>query len=55
MKKTNAIRLLDLLELPFELLEYSYSGQDLSVDKIAADNELNVEKLYKTLVLEKEG
>ncbi len=51
MKKTNAIRILEKNNIPYELLEYDYSPEDLDVSKIAMDNNLNLEEIYKTLVL----
>ncbi len=50
MKKTNAIRTLDQLEIQYELLEYRYDPEHLDVGKIAVDNQLQIEQVYKTLV-----
>lgn len=50
MKKTNAIRLLDRNKITYELVEYTYDTEDLSVPKIAEENNLQVEQVYKTLV-----
>lgn len=50
MKKTNAIRLLDRHKIAYELVEYTYDAEDLSVPKIAEQNNLQVEQVYKTLV-----
>jgi Cys-tRNA(Pro)/Cys-tRNA(Cys) deacylase len=50
MKKTNALRLLDQKEIPYETLEYEYNEENLSVKKIAGDNFLEAENIFKTLV-----
>jgi Cys-tRNA(Pro)/Cys-tRNA(Cys) deacylase len=51
MKKTNAVRLLDREGVAYELIEYAYDEADLSAPQIAAENNLPVEAVYKTLVL----
>ena len=51
MKKTNALRILDQLKIDYEILEYKYESEHLDLLKIAADNKLPIEKIYKTLVL----
>ena len=51
MKKTNAIRLLIQKNIQFELVEYIYLPENLSLDKIAEDNNLKLCQVYKTLVL----
>jgi len=50
MKKTNALRLLDQKKIPYETLEYEYNEENLSVKKIAGDNYLEVDNVFKTLV-----
>ena len=50
MKKTNALRLLDQRKISYETLEYEYNEEDLSVKKIAGDNFLKAENVFKTLV-----
>jgi Cys-tRNA(Pro)/Cys-tRNA(Cys) deacylase len=50
MSVTNATRILKAKKIPFDLLEYSYSEKDLSVEKIAVDNDLPVAQIFKTLV-----
>lgn len=50
MKKTNALRLLDQKKIPYETLEYEYNEENLSVKKIAGDNFLKAENVFKTLV-----
>lgn len=50
MSPTNAIRLLKAKKIEPVLLEYTYSEDDLSVEKIAKDNDLPVEQIFKTLV-----
>ncbi len=51
-KKTNAVRILQQQKIPHDLLEYSYDVQDLTVDGIARANNLSVDEIFKTLVLE---
>lgn len=50
MKKTNALRLLDQKKISYETLEYEYNEENLSVKKIAGDNFLKTENVFKTLV-----
>ncbi|MFK7775137.1 MAG: Cys-tRNA(Pro) deacylase [Saprospiraceae bacterium] len=50
MKKTNALRLLDQKKISYETLEYEYNEKNLSVKKIAGDNFLKAENVFKTLV-----
>lgn len=50
MKKTNALRLLDQKKIPYETLEYEYNEENLSVKKIAGDNYLKADNIFKTLV-----
>ncbi|MCP4443420.1 MAG: Cys-tRNA(Pro) deacylase [Aureispira sp.] len=51
MKKTNAIRLLQQQKIEFDTIEYTYAEGDLSIEQIAIDNQLNITKIYKTLVV----
>lgn len=51
MKKTNAIRILDQHKIKYEILPYSYDSEHLNVSKIAADNNLSLSSIFKTLVL----
>ena len=50
MKKTNAIRILDQLKVGYEVFQYQYDSENLSVEKIASENGLDIEDIYKTLV-----
>ena len=50
MKKTNAVRLLDQKKVKYEMLEYQYDAENLSVDKIAHANDLETAQVFKTLV-----
>ncbi len=50
MKKTNALRILEQNGIPYGLLEYTYDPEDLDVRKIAQENDLEIEVVYKTLV-----
>ena len=51
MKKTNAIRILSQKKVDFDTVTYVYDSENLSVEKIAAENGLALELIYKTLVL----
>jgi Cys-tRNA(Pro)/Cys-tRNA(Cys) deacylase len=51
MKKTNALRILEQQKIPYQTLEYSYDSENLDVAKIATDNGIALETIYKTLVL----
>ena len=50
MKKTNALRILDRKKISYETQAYEYNAENLSVKKIAGDNLLAVENIFKTLV-----
>lgn len=50
MKKTNAMRLLDRHKIAYEIVEYVYDPDNLALDKIAAENGLELPAVYKTLV-----
>lgn len=52
MKKTNVIRLLSQKKIPHQTVDYHYDSEDLSVEKIAAENGLVLDQIYKTLVLQ---
>lgn len=52
MKKTNAIRLLQQKKISFDTVHYVYDSENLNVGKIAEENDLVLEQVYKTLVLE---
>lgn len=49
-KKTNALRQLDARKVQYETVEYQYDAEDLSVEHIAAENGLLLERIFKTLV-----
>ncbi|MDC7221075.1 MAG: Cys-tRNA(Pro) deacylase [Spirochaetales bacterium] len=49
--KTNAIRLLERSKLPFELFHYEVDESDLSAGALAAKNGLDIDRIFKTLVL----
>jgi len=51
MKKTNVLRLLDQKKISYETLEYEYNEENLSVKKIAGDNFLEANNVFKTLVV----
>jgi Cys-tRNA(Pro)/Cys-tRNA(Cys) deacylase len=48
--KTNAVRLLEDLKIPFELREYDVDPDDLSAESVAARIGLPPEQTFKTLV-----
>lgn len=51
MKKTNAMRMLDRANVPYQVKEYVYDESNLSGLHVALDNNLPVELLFKTIVL----
>jgi Cys-tRNA(Pro)/Cys-tRNA(Cys) deacylase len=51
MKKTNACRLLDAKGITYELAEYEVDENDLSATTLAKKLGLDVEQIFKTLVL----
>jgi len=48
--KTNAVRLLDQLKIPYELREYEVDPEDLAAETVAAKIGLPPEQVFKTLV-----
>jgi|SRR6266436_2685700 len=48
--KTNAVRLLDQLRIPYELREYKVDPEDLAAETVAAKISLPPEQVFKTLV-----
>lgn len=51
MKKTNAVRLLDVRAVSYELTEYEVDESDLSAVTLARKIGQNIEQIFKTLVL----
>ena len=49
--KTNAARLLDAAGIQYELIEYSYTEDDLSAQHVAAELGEDIDMVFKTLVL----
>jgi Cys-tRNA(Pro)/Cys-tRNA(Cys) deacylase len=49
--KTNAVRLLDKLGIPYELREYEVDPDDLSAETVAAKVGLPPEQVFKTLAV----
>ena len=49
--KTNAARLLDSAGIQYELIEYSYTEEDLSAQHVAAELGEDIDMVFKTLVL----
>jgi Cys-tRNA(Pro)/Cys-tRNA(Cys) deacylase len=50
MMKTNAMRVLDVLGIRYEIREYEFDPDDLSAEKVAAAIGLPPEQVFKTLV-----
>lgn len=50
MQKTNAVRLLDLLDIHYELREYEVDLDDLTAEAVANKIGLPSEQVFKTLV-----
>jgi Cys-tRNA(Pro)/Cys-tRNA(Cys) deacylase len=48
--KTNAVRLLDQLNIKYELREYAVDPEDLAAESVAAKIGLPPEQVFKTLV-----
>lgn len=51
MKKTNAVRHLDTLKIKYQLFEYEVDENDLSAETVAGKIGLQLEKVFKTLVV----
>lgn len=49
--KTNAVRVLDSLKIPYELLRYEVDPDDLNAESTAAKLALSPEIVFKTLVV----
>lgn len=49
--KTNAVRLLDELKVPYELREYEVDPEDLRAESVAEKIGLPAEQVFKTLVV----
>ncbi|WP_346355773.1 Cys-tRNA(Pro) deacylase [Azotosporobacter soli] len=52
MKKTNAARILDSMNILYELKEYPVDEEDLGAENVAAKVGLPLEQVFKTLVVE---
>jgi Cys-tRNA(Pro)/Cys-tRNA(Cys) deacylase len=50
--KTNAVRVLDNLQISYELREYEVDPEDLSAETVARKIGLPIEQVFKTLVAE---
>ncbi len=48
--KTNAVRILDELKIPYELREYDVDPEDLSAETVARKIGMDLEQVFKTLV-----
>ena len=48
--KTNAMRMLDTLGIPYEIRQYEVDPDDLSAERVAGDIGLPPEQVFKTLV-----
>lgn len=51
MIKTNAARLLDAAGIPYELIPYEYTEDDLSAQHVAKELNEDIDTVFKTLVL----
>lgn len=51
MKKTNAARILDGLQIRYELREYEVDEEDLSAPRVAEKIGMPLEQVFKTLVV----
>lgn len=51
MKKTNALRILDKKNINYDLIEYNYDPNNLNVSTIAKSCDLDVQIVFKTLVV----
>ncbi len=51
LAKTNAARILDRLNIPYELIEYTVEPENLAADHVAESLGEPIEQVYKTLVL----
>ena len=49
--KTNAVRLLDELKIPYELREYEVDPEDLTAESVAEKIGLPADQVFKTLVV----
>jgi Cys-tRNA(Pro)/Cys-tRNA(Cys) deacylase len=52
LPKTNAVRILDQLKIPYELRTYEVDPEDLSAETVAAKIGMPAEQVFKTLVVE---
>lgn len=50
MKKTNAVRILDRAKIQYELIQYEYDPNHLSAKKVAKDNQIDTQQIFKTIV-----
>jgi Cys-tRNA(Pro)/Cys-tRNA(Cys) deacylase len=48
--KTNAVRLLDVNKIPYEMVSYKISKDNYDAEQIALDNNIPQHLLYKTLI-----
>ncbi len=51
MIKTNAARLLDAAGIPYELIPYDFTEEDLSAQHVAAELGEDIDQVFTTLVL----
>jgi len=49
--KTNAVRMLDEFKVPYELREYEVDPEDLSAETVARKIGMELEQVFKTLVV----
>lgn len=51
LAKTNATRILDRLDIPYEILEYAVDDDDLGAEHVARQLSITVDQTVKTLVV----
>ena len=51
MKKTNATRLLDKLNIDYQIISYQVNPDDLSAEHVSRDTDVPLNKIFKTLVV----
>ena len=51
MKKTNAMRILDKNKIPYTINEYEYDESDLSAIAMSIKTKVDIDRIFKTLVL----
>jgi Cys-tRNA(Pro)/Cys-tRNA(Cys) deacylase len=50
MSKPNALRILQKLEIDFDVVDYQYDASRSSIDWIASQKDIPIDSIYKTLI-----